>query len=413
MTPERADGQNNGKQLSRRALPDGVVEVTAGLEADFGSIVELDDGSLLANNGQVSKDGGESWSKARPVGEGQELTRGLLRLKSGKLALTGNTIRFSEDEGKTWSESRQVVPKLVAQDGHPLFRASSLVDTTIQLSSGRLLYAPYIGVHGSHPELQYQAVSSQATWRDHRRQIEGHGHYPEMGYTLVFYSDDDGKSWRVAEDEWGRNPNSLMGWFDEEGYPNGCANVTAFEETTAAETNDGRVLLFGRCTVGRILHSYSPDDGETWSAVLPTELANSNSPARLRRIPQTGDLMCVWNQVSREEIRRGYRRGRLSVAISKDSGASWGHFKTIELTQGLEDIDRIPPEVPLKMVRGRDQMGQLPEYWSFFHYANICFAKDKVYLIYPRGGPHLGIAEQNLNKQEYVLRICPVEWFYE
>ena len=409
MTARRAGEEGSGKQLSRRPLPDGVVEIAKGLAAQFASVVELKDGSLLANNGQLSSDGGKSWSELRSFGEGIE-GAGLLRLKSGRLALTGSTIHFSEDEGKTWGQSSEVIPKLVAKDGHTLFQGHSLADTIIQLSSGRLLYTPYFGVKGTHAELEYEAVSSYGTWREHRRQIEGHGHYPEMGFTFVPYSDDEGKSWRVSDSHFAY---ALMGWFDEEGYPNGYGNVTAFEEVTAAETNDGRVLLFGRCTVGRILYSYSTDDGLGWSAVLPTELANSNSPARLRRIPKTGDLMCVWNQVSREEIRRGYRRGRLSVAISKDSGASWGHFKTLELSQGLEDVDRIPPEVPLKMVRGRDNVGQLPEYWSFFHYANICFAKDKVYLIYPRGGPHLGIAEQNLNKQEYVLRICPLEWFYE
>ena len=411
MTARRVGKENSGKQVYRKPLPDGVVEITVGLEAGFASVVKLKDGSLLSNNGQLSSDGGKSWSETRSFGEGIEGT-GLLRLTSGKLALTSNTIHFSEDEGKTWSQSAEVVPKLVAKDGHALFQGHSLSDTIIQLSSGRLLYTPYFSVKGTHPELQYEDVSSYGSWRDQRYQVEGHGHYPEMGFTFVPYSDDEGKSWRLAGGH-GAGGNKLMGWFDQEGYPNGYDNVIAFVEVTAAETNDGRVLLFGRSTVGRILYSYSLDDGESWSAVLPTELANSNSPARLRRIPKTGDLICVWNQVSREEIRRGYRRGRLSAAISKDSGASWGHFKTIELSEGLEDIDRIPPEATLKMVRARDHVGQLPEYWAFFHYANICFAKDKVYMIYPRGGGHLGVAEQNLKEQEYVLRIYPLEWFYK
>ena len=410
MTAGRANATHDGNPFHGRPLPDGVEEIAAGLEAGFSSLVELEDGSLLSNNGQRSSDGGRSWSEMRPFGDSIVGT-GLLRLESGKLALTGNTIHVSDDEGETWSRPVDVIPKLTAEDGHTLFQASSLADTTIQLGNGRLLYAPYIGINGSHPGFRYEDVSSYGTWRDHRHQIEGHGHYPEMGFTLVCYSDDDGGSWSVAEGQWGRT-NALLGWFDEQGFPSGQANVTAFEEVTAAEARDGRVLLFGRSTVGRILYSYSGDHGQTWSAVLPTELANSNSPARLRRIPVTGDLMCVWNQVSREDIRRGYRRGRLSVAISQDSGASWGRFKTIELSEGLEDIDRILPEAPLRMVRARDHVGQLPDHWGFYHYANICFVRDSVYLMYPRGGPHLGVAEQNLKKQEYVLRIYPLEFFY-
>ena len=33
--------------------------------------------------------------------------------------------------------------------------------------------------------------------------------------------------------------------------------------------------------------------------------------------------------------------------------------------------------------------------------------------MYSRGGPLLGIAEQDIHKQEQVLRIYPLEWFYE
>jgi hypothetical protein len=129
-------------------------------------------------------------------------------------------------------------------------------------------------------------------------------------------------------------------------------------------------------------------------------------------LPETKDLLLVWNQMSREEIRRGYRRGRLSSAISKDGGHSWEHFKTIELSDGLEDIDRIPPEYPLTMVRARDFVGALPDGWAYFHYANMDVVGDKIVLRYLRGTPLLGIAEQNLQAQESVMRVYPVGWFY-
>ena len=87
-------------------------------------------------------------------------------------------------------------------------------------------------------------------------------------------------------------------------------------------------------TVGRLVCSYIRDGGLTWSAVRPTELAASYSPPAVTTVPGTGDLICVWNQVSREEIRRGYRRGyrrgRLSAAVSRDSGATWQEFRTID-----------------------------------------------------------------------------------
>ncbi len=387
--------------------PEGVVELV-GVGGISHSLVELQDGSLMVIGGssyRLSTDGGLTWGESQSLGEGIS-GNGILRLQSGVLALTsGPRIWLSEDEGKTWRPGTDTFPQMLSGP-------YNFYDEMIQLKSGRLVYPYYASYSGRHPELLYEESSAYGTWRGQRMQIEGHGHLPEIYVTLISYSDDEGQNWTLSEGDWGK-PNALMGWFDAEGLPTGYRGVTGCGEATVAETSDGRVLLFARPTVNRIVYSYSTDGGESWSAVLPTQLANSISPPRLRRIPQTGDLMCVWNQVSAEEIRRGYRRGRLSVAISKDSGATWQNFKTIEVSEGLRDIARIPPEYPVKLVRARDDVGQLPDGWAYFHYANVCFAGDKVYIMYSRGSALLGIAEQNLKKQEQVTRIYPLEWFYQ
>ena len=178
-------------------------------------------------------------------------------------------------------------------------------------------------------------------------------------------------------------------------------------------TKIGTVELFiARSVVGRLVQSFSTDGGEHFYAIKPSSLPSSESPAILATLP-SGDLLIVWNQISREEIRRGYRRGRLSAAISTDGGHSWGNFKTLELSEGLEDIDRIPPEFPVSPVRARKWVGALPDRWAYFHYPNVNVIGDNVILRYSRGSPWLGVAEQNLKTQEYVLRIYPVEWFYE
>ena len=257
-----------------------------------------------------------------------------------------------------------------------------------------------------HPEFQYEQVSAYGLWRGKRMQVEGHGHAPEMGMSVVYRSDDQGRTWT-------KHPGGLMGWFDFEGVPNGACGMTPCFEPTIAETKDGHVLLIARSTVGRLVQSFSPDDGEHWYAVRPTELASSESPAIMITIPQTGDLLIVWNQVSREEIRRGYRRGRLSAAISKDGGHSWQNFKTLELSDGLEDIDRLPLQTPIKMVRARQWVGPLPDGWSFSHYANVDVIGNQVFIRYPRRIPTSGVAEMAFTKQESVLRIYPLEWFYQ
>ena len=139
---------------------------------------------------------------------------------------------------------------------------------------------------------------------------------------------------------------------------------------------------------------------------------------RIVRIPKTGDLLCVWNQVSREEI----RRGRLSVAFSEDSGASWKNFSTVEVSAGMEDIDRIPPESPIVPVIGLHDVGAIPDNFAVFRYPNVGFAKDKVYIMYARewfesdtesGTFEDGSGAAQIKKGlEQVLRIYPLEYFY-
>ena len=169
--------------------------------------------------------------------------------------------------------------------------------------------------------------------------------------------------------------------------------------------------------------SVSEDGGQTWTPILPNDLASSYSPPRLRRIPSTGDLLCVWNQVSRDEIKRGYRRRRLSAAISRDSGASWEWFKTIEVSDGMEDVERVVPQEPITPVVGLPEVGTLPEGFTTFDYPNVWFAGDKVYLTYHRSWVEadedareavtLGERKGRARKPgEMVLRIYPLAEFY-
>ncbi|MDP7742073.1 MAG: sialidase family protein [Lentisphaeria bacterium] len=380
-----------------------------------GGVVALADGSIMLaqeSASRISTDGGRTWSDPYPLSCPIPVG-GVVRLQSGGLAVYGSRddrtfFSASDDDGKSWSE-----PKLIGD--FPFFRP--LHHSMIQLQTGRLLLAGYIAGPYSweqrdgtmvsvHPDLQYDDVMAYGTWRGRELGIEGHGHAPEMGATVVCRSDDEGRSWT-------RHPGAIMGWFDFDGIPNGHCGQTSCFEPTFAETPDGNVLLLMRSTVGRLVQSDSTDGGEHWSAVVPSDLPSSESPGVMVRLPATGDLLLVWNQVSRDEIRRGYRRGRLSSAISRDGGHRWSFFKTLELSEGLEDLEQVPPEYPIQMVRARDRVGPLPDGWAYFHYANLDVIGDTVILRYPRGGPLLGIAEQNLHKQESVMRVCPLQWFYE
>lgn len=401
----------------RMPIPKGVVEVTGISSGEASALVERKDGSFMLFGGttyRVSTDGGATWGeKQTPNLEGTGRAQGLscARLRSGRLALAFRDesnqfqVVFSDDEGRTWKD-RSPMDLL----GSPYY------DVLTELESGRLIMPNRTCFSNQyHPGLEYREASSWGLWKGLPLQVSGHYHYPEIDIASVSYS-DDGRTWHRCTGE-------IFGWFDAEGVANGTGGVTACDEPSVAETSDGRVLFFARSTVGRLVACYSSDGGEVWSAVRPTELASSYSPPRLRRIPKTGDLICIWNQVSREEIRRGYRRGRLSCAISRDSGFSWENFKTIELSAGMEDVDRIPPEYPTSPVIGLPKVGVLPDDFMTFDYANICFAGDNAFLMYGRGwveaAPERGEArslgehrDPTAKSHESVLRIYPVEWFY-
>src|SRR6185503_21220413 len=102
-----------------------------------GSLVQLRDGSLLANDGRVSRDGGRTWSDPRPFGDGISGT-GLLRLASDELTLIAPAgygaarAWVSRDEAKTWRDAGAI-----AVPGGPVYEVG---DIMIQLKSGRLLY---------------------------------------------------------------------------------------------------------------------------------------------------------------------------------------------------------------------------------------------------------------------------------
>ncbi|MFV1966248.1 MAG: sialidase family protein [Pirellulaceae bacterium] len=415
-------------------VPEGVVELT-GFAAD-GGIVEAKDGSLMLIQGgglfetgqtaptrRVSTDGGKTWSAPTPL-KADMGAGGVIRLQSGALAMYGTKGKLggschfctSPDDGQTWTAPVNIG---TYTDWRPMFHSM------IQLQSGRIVLVGYWeGLNANPPDAQRYTVTGSGLWRGRWLWMEGHRGV-EMGICIAYYSDDEGKTWSQCK-------GGLFGWFDERGVPNGEGGILDVYEPTAAETKDGRVLMFARSKVGRLVQSYSLDRSTTWYSILPTELSSSQSPPMLVRIPSTGDLLCIWNQVSIEEIQRGFLRGRLSVAISKDSGLTWENFKTLERQEGMEDVARIAPEYPIpRVTRARPGVGQLPDAFAMFSYVNVDIVGDKVFVRYLRtwaaeekaGGLAPDPNEmQLLWKQfeqrgaamtgDHVMRIYPLDWFY-
>lgn len=428
-----------------RPLPDGVFEHQVVPRTVCGGVVALDDGTLMfayANHAglapgepsvsecRLSGDAGKTWSAPQPLTVKMGIW-GMIRLNSGQLAAYGDA-RFGEsatcfsssaDNGRTWTEPLNI-------GAYPHFY--TYLHSMSQSASGRIFVAGYWeGLNAGRPDEGLHEGASDTLpytqygwglWRGRVLFNEGHRGV-EMGINLVYRSDDEGRTWQQCT-------GGVFGWFDERGVPNGEGGIIDVYEPNVAETRDGRLLMIMRSKTGRLLQSTSMDQGVTWLSVLPTELAASQTTPQLVRIPRTGDLLCVWNQVSAEEIRRGFQRGRLSAALSRDNGLTWGSFKTLELQEGMEDVARIAPEFPIpRRLVGRAAQGQLPDGFMTFTQPNVDVAGDAVCVRYgrqwpvakpgtaagewPHTWPRREDAGAEMKAEEVVLRVYPLDYFYQ
>lgn len=253
--------------------------------------------SFLAT--RTSSDGGRTWTKedrvvVRNEGAMNIMETHLLRLRGGAIAmlyLVKNSerdcrpvIRFSSDECETWSAP---VPVITDKVGY--YPGNN--DRVIQMKSGRLV------------------VPTQDS--------------SFTGGVLCYLSDDEGQTWR-------RNAGGPVNGF------NAAGKKVITQEPGVVELKDGRVMMFMRTDQGCQYLSWSKDGGETWSRPEPSELYSPKSPAAIKRIPSTGDLLLVWNnhKDAPEHFRKSGRPGGirvpLSTAISKDEGKTWLHVKALE-----------------------------------------------------------------------------------
>ncbi len=323
-----------------------------------------------------------------------------LRLSSWKLLRYDRSRSYaSDDGGNTWSEGGA----LISYHGQGPASCQALDYAAIQIQKGehqgRIVIPYYLEMDGQHPDYTREQRGGYAIWQGEKIPLETHTHVPELAGSFMNLSDDEGATWSHSN-------GFLMGYIED-----GHLGHWSCEEPVVAELREGRLLCYMRSTCGRILKSTSSDGGKSWSKVQATELAMSNSPCRLNRIPGTGDLVLLWNQMSAEEIKRGYRRGRLSIAISKDDGQTWEGFRTVVQSPGVDDVTCVEPPPLAPMVRGGsgpdEILGEIPAGFVHYHYPEIHFSQDgeAVHLFIRVGTPAGGL--------EPIWRTYPTRWLYE
>jgi hypothetical protein len=297
------------------------------------SVIELNDGRLLLAythfyadaddfgagdiRGKLSEDGGRTWSKPFLIHPNTA------RYNTGRLALLH--LPEMKNAGGHWPS----VIAMVYVDLNDLYHFQIAMTTSID--SGRNWSTPInINPTGMLGHVCQRGDGVIVT-RAGRIVVPAYAMFAGTCASFMFLSDDRGNTWR-------RSSGEIAVQISQDGHRIG---ISDFEEPAVAQLRDGRLICFGRTRMGQIYQSFSSDDGMTWSDPTPTGLASSYSPSSLKVIPSTGDLLCVWNQVSGQEVADGLGRMRMSCAVSKDDGESWTHFQNLE---SLDDTVRVEPE---------------------------------------------------------------------
>jgi sialidase-1 len=295
-----------------------------------------------------SDDGGRTWTRKERIevenrAGANVMSVSMLRLQGGGIALfylvkdslidCRPVMRISNDEGQSWSEPR------LATTAPGYFVLNN--DRVIQLKSGRLVMPlAFHRARGSDP-------NSHLSWD--RRAI-----------AMWLLSDDEGKTWREADDWWGLPARTRSG----------------LQEPGVVELADGRVFSWMRTDQGVQYGTVSPDGAKGWPT-LPekTQLASPESPASIKRLPGSNDLLAVYNDHSGQFPFPANKRSPLAAAISSDNGKSWPRRKLIESD---------------------------PDGW--YCYTAIHFTSDAVLLGYCAGDPKAG----RLNRLR--IRKIPMDW---
>ncbi|SIO41095.1 sialidase-1 [Singulisphaera sp. GP187] len=288
-----------------------------------------------------STDQGRTWSERRVlqenVGQQNVMSVTLRRLKTanpfdgpiGLFYLVKNSptdldvyLRVSNDEAKTFGE-----PLLVTTD--PGYHVLNNDRVTV-LSSGRIL-VPI------------------ATTKD---AVKG----PKYAASCYF-SDDQGKTWKRSR---GLIEYAKQGAMEPE----------------VLEQAGGRLLMQIRTIVGHVAVSESTDGGESWTEAKSWEVAGPESPATLRRIPSTGDLLLIWNDTLRDG-KVNSKRTPLTAAVSTDEGRTWSFRRNVE-------------NDPTK----------------YYAYTSVVFDRGRALLTYYVGDSKTGRISSR-------FRSVPIAWFYE
>ena len=304
---------------------------------------DFDSGYLA---GRFSVDSGKTWTSEDHLVLANEaklntMSVSVLRLQNGSIALfyvckNSNSdcvpmMRISTNETKSWSEP----VRCINTEGYYIV----VNDRVIQLKNGRIMMPVALGQTTDEMKRCGLMVTDQI---------------------MCYFSDDNGQTWQKSQHV--PNPTNII-----------------LQEPGIVEFKNGLLMLYCRTNTGVQYMSFSEDKGETWSPVQPSNIKSPRSPASIKRIPNTGDLLLVWNENYDFSHSLSGFRTPLNVAISRDEGKTWQNKKILE----------------------NDPFG-------WFCYTAIEFTKDKVILSYS-AGTRKGKSKKLATEQ---ITLLDISWLY-
>lgn len=159
--------------------------------------------------------------------------------------------------------------------------------------------------------------------RGGRRIISG-AHRTDRSGAFVYYSDDDGRSWKASA-------QVTAPLHEKGGFHQGTRWNHGAVEPTIVELNDGRLWMIMRTSQDRHYQSFSEDGGETWSPATPSPFYGTITMPTLYRLSD-GRLLFFWcNTTPLPELPTANgvwddvftNRDAAHVAISEDDGRTW------------------------------------------------------------------------------------------
>ena len=280
------------------------------------SILELNDGRLLM-----------AWQRHERSGFG-----------AGDQAPSTISLMNSADRGSTWDNFRvaaSMIPGCVNVYSPSLYRRS---DGSISLFFKRYTHL----VWGEKLLNSYYRIDSSdegATWSEEKLIWENE-QYRAMNHAIKRIASGATLLPIERSEAWGgpndhsivsvlRSEDDLLTWTESNRI---SVPMRGLSEPCIAQHKDGSLHMVLRTQLGSVFHSFSTDDGRSWSKPQTTGLHAPESCPCIVTVPGTDAQLVVWNN-SEYDMNWGSHFGKrtpLTLAISRDGLRTFSDFFDIE-----------------------------------------------------------------------------------